>query len=372
MTATDHITLRALLAPERAPPPLDWAQIADETRLLAAPSLIYSSLRRAGRLAEVPDELRRHLQRAHATTTAHNLELAEEVRSVGAALDEAQIPWIPLKGAALLALDVYRDFGARPTSDIDVITDPADRTRVERTLRALGFGQLSHGGSKHLPPFERGNLLVEVHESAFWRLPDGSPTPLSEMRDEAGGPRLDQTVAHLVHHALESSVPTPALLVKTLCDLNEVRLRVVSNAEAAGAIASACQRAGLQFHLSSFAGALHILLDEPAPEGWATSDARHRGGLLLDRCRPLEPADTEALRVSARVAAMLRQPWPITAGFLRSHLFPPRAVMEAAYRIPTGSPLVVGAYALHAGKLLVRSAGDVVRLARLQRRGSRR
>lgn len=368
MTHRGQVTLQLLLAPERAPDAIDWTGVSEDAELLSVDSLLYSSVRRAGRLAEVPDLLRARLQRAHATSTAHNLEMAVEVRALASALAAARVPWAPLKGAALLALDAYRDFGARPTSDIDIITSPADRDNAEQAITSLGYTQLSYGGSKHLPPFERGNLLVEVHESAFWRLGDGAPTPLVEMRDAAGRPRLEQTVAHLVHHALESSVPTPMLLVKTLCDLDEVRRRTAGNDLSVGAIAAAAASAGLGEQLAAFTGALALIGGHEPNAAWAGLRWRELGGRLLSRCAPLALADADALRVAARASAMIRQPLPVTLAFLRSRLLPARAALEEAYGLRPGSPLVAGAWALHVGRLALRSGDDARRLIQLRRR----
>jgi hypothetical protein len=133
------------------------------------------------------------------------------------------------------------------------------------------------------------------------------------------------------------------------------------------AIATAAARAGLAEHLSAIAGALALVNDLAPHASWSGARWMDQGTALLERCQPLAPADADALRVSARARAMLRQPVRVTLAFLRSRLFPSRALLEQIHHLRPGSPFVGGAWAVHVGKLVVRSGDDVLRLWRLRR-----
>jgi len=186
----------------------------------AAP-LTYGAVCGAGLRKDVPPWLLAEWRKDHTQTTAVNLRLAFEASAVTAALAREGVRAAPLKGTALFLLGVYRDPGARPTNDVDMLIDPAGGATVDRVLLARGFERSRAGGPKHWPPYLRDGLMVEVHEHAFWSLSDGHRVGLPEMLGKDARPTLDTIVAHLLHHLFESSVTTPWLIVKTLADLAE-------------------------------------------------------------------------------------------------------------------------------------------------------
>ena len=109
--------------------------------------------------------MRARLDADYIRTLARNMQLLHETRAVLDELRAKGIEALPLKGMALFLGGVPRDLGARPTSDIDILTWPRDRAGVVVAPRGFrGYHQLPTGGAKHLPPFVRGGFAVEVHE----------------------------------------------------------------------------------------------------------------------------------------------------------------------------------------------------------------
>ncbi len=62
----------------------------------------------------------------------------QELERILQAFDEAGIPVIVLKGAALAAT-VYEDIGLRPMGDLDLLIHPEDFSQAIRRMRSLGF-----------------------------------------------------------------------------------------------------------------------------------------------------------------------------------------------------------------------------------------
>ena len=149
-----------------------WSELDDFVEPLQARPMLRSALRRNGSLEAAPPAVRARLDADYIRTLARNMQLLHETRAVLDELRAKGIEALPLKGMALFLGGVPRDLGARPTSDIDILTWPRDRAGVVEYLLHRGYHQLPTGGAKHLPPFVRGGFAVEVHECAYWDLHD--------------------------------------------------------------------------------------------------------------------------------------------------------------------------------------------------------
>lgn len=354
----------------------------------------------ASRGSRVPPALLAAWRADHTGTTAVNLRLAFEAEALVAALAAEGAPSAPLKGTALFQLGVWRDPGARPTCDVDLLVRPGDAAIVDRALLARGYARTRLGGSKHWPPYVRDGLVVEVHEHAFWSLADGHRVRLAEVTDARGRPTLAAAVAHLVHHLFESSVTTPWLAVKTLADLAEVLTfteahpaggpdlaaapAATARPPAAAAppppaasapppspagppdlaadIAATARRFGLERRLGALAGLLARALDRPVPAAWTAAARPGDVDALLRRCAPESGARVEARRVVDRTASFARMPPREKVALLRHYLLPPAEAMRAAYGLPAGSPWVWPLYPLRPLHLIGRSALDAARL----------
>ena len=252
--------LRVILARDAAAPPVErwdaaaWDAVHRAVIAWDAAPLAASSMRAAGLAKHVPARIFEGWRRDHTGTTAVNMRLAFEADALVKAIATRGGRAAKLKGTALFELGVYRDPGARPTSDIDLIVAAESAGAAREAIFARGYAQWQGGGPKHWPPFQRDGLLVEVHDHAFWSLADGHRVGLPEMIDVHGKPALAMVVAHLLHHLFESSVTLPWLVVKTLADLAEVRALVHARAHGAGRV-----RADIDA-LSRPAGALSSVL----------------------------------------------------------------------------------------------------------------
>lgn len=362
--------LRVILARDTAsPPPLErwdaaaWEAVQRAITAWDAQPLAHGAVRATRLSQHVPAGILAAWRKDHTDTTAVNLRLAFEANALVAALAEQGVRAAPLKGTALFELGVWRDPGARPTSDVDLLIDPAGAAIVRQTLKERGYRQTLAGGPKHWPPLLRDGLMVEIHEHAFWSLADGHRVRIGEMVDAAGKPTLDGTVAHLLHHLFESSVTTPWLVVKTLADLAEVlAFGDRTGPAAAEEVGEAARRFGLERRLGALAGLLERALERGVPATWTREQRDRDVDALLRRCEPRARAVEQALRLPDRAAAFVRMPAAEKAALLRHHLAPDPEALAAMYGLPAGSRWVWPLYAVRPLHLAARGALDAVRL----------
>ncbi|MFO0586343.1 MAG: nucleotidyltransferase family protein [Polyangiaceae bacterium] len=362
--------LRLLLARDAdAPPAIErwdaaaWEAVHRAVSAWDAAALAASAARATGIAKHVPPAIFEAWRRDHTATTAMNMRLAFEADALVAALAARGIGACSLKGTALFRLGVYRDPGSRPTSDVDLIIAEDAGPAATRLLVDRGFSQASAGGPKHLPPFLRDGLLVELHEHAFWSLTDGRRARLADMRDPSGEPAIGPLVAHLLHHAFESSVTMPFLVAKTLVDLAEARAYAARKSAAiVDEIATCAHTYGLGRRLSALAGLLELVTGRRAPAGW-TRDARPGDvEALVERAAPRSHALSMALRLPDRLRAFARMPRREVAAQLRYYLVPPVETMRMHYGLAPGSPWVWPLYPLRPLQLFARSTLDAARL----------
>lgn len=386
----DTVTLlRVILARDAVAPPVErwdaaaWEAVHAAVIAWDAAPLAASAMRAAGLAKHVPPSIFEAWRRDHLGTTAVNMRLAFEADALVKAIAERGARAAKLKGTALFELGVYRDPGARPTSDIDLIIGPEGAAAAREAIFARGYAQWIGGGPKHWPPFQRDGLLVEVHDHALWSLADGHRVGLAEMIDVRGKPAIGMLVAHLLHHCFESSVTLPWLVVKTLADLAEVRAFVIGREEGAAIaeeIARAAARLGLTHRLRAMARLLARVLDREAPEAWVRSSqgALHREGddpeaeiqWLLRRAAPRSRAFEAALRLPDRILGIARMPLEETGARIRHALVPPADTMRLIYGLTPGSPWVWALYPWRPLHLLGRSGLDAARLLIEGRRAS--
>ncbi|HKB08266.1 MAG TPA: nucleotidyltransferase family protein, partial [Candidatus Polarisedimenticolia bacterium] len=94
--------------------------------------------RAAGRLGTLPPGWRAAVERAHRMISIDNLGALADFKILGRHLAEEGVPFILLKGAAYL-VDLYDDPGARMLTDIDLLVQKSDVSRLLRRLAAAGF-----------------------------------------------------------------------------------------------------------------------------------------------------------------------------------------------------------------------------------------
>jgi hypothetical protein len=209
--------------PEAAPSPElsdaeTWASLDGDLEELDARGLAWSRLKRRGRSDRVPAEIAERLAKDHRANTVQAMRLTHAAREILDELGRRRVAAAPLKGTRLGLSSVLRDVGVRATYDVDLLVRGDDRGRAIAALSALGFTPMRGGESpKHLPPYRRGAICVELHTWAYWRA-DGSKVEVGAVLDH----ELEHALVHLVHHLFRSSITDPWLVVKTLSDVDEL------------------------------------------------------------------------------------------------------------------------------------------------------
>jgi len=195
---------------------VDWPGLVDlATREGTAP-LLHSHLQRLGLLDRLPDGARRRLAEVARGVWAANAVLASHWGEATAALRQAGVETLTLKGMAL-ANTVYAEPGLRPMADIDLLVRPDDRAAALATLRALGyrtpgeaadllgvsrsFAELVRDGSRidlhwHAARYLRFEGIVEVDHEGLWSR--ARPLVIAEGRSHMLSP--EDLVLHLVLH----------------------------------------------------------------------------------------------------------------------------------------------------------------------------
>jgi Uncharacterised nucleotidyltransferase len=122
----------AIAAWRRVAPGLDLARLDDASQRLLP--LVYRNLARHG--VTVPNPA--PLAAAYQTTWSWNQRLFQRTTEVLAVLDRAGIDAIVLKGMALMAT-CYRDLGARPMGDVDILVPAPLAARALEALNVEGW-----------------------------------------------------------------------------------------------------------------------------------------------------------------------------------------------------------------------------------------
>ena len=120
--------------------------------------LLHVLLVRAG-ASEIPDaKSAALLQRRYEQTAVANLERIRELLLIRKRSNAAGIPFVLLKGMALLAT-TYSDIGLRYMADMDLWIRPADRRRFSRLLTSVGF----HQDDLYPGTFRKNRTEIDLH-----------------------------------------------------------------------------------------------------------------------------------------------------------------------------------------------------------------
>ena len=127
--------------------------------------------------AQVPLSIQRSLVNSKLDGRKRDDELFVELKAIARILTEQNIPYVILKGAALIAAGYYRFPGQRLVMDIDLLVDREDLDRTYDALVGLGFSTElrlsrpieSYWNSKHLPPMvsDKFRYCIECHWKHF-------------------------------------------------------------------------------------------------------------------------------------------------------------------------------------------------------------
>lgn len=126
------------------------------------------------RLSELPVQLAapvvQTLESSYYQSAGRAQLLKAELDRLAGAFDQAGLPWLPLKGAAL-AWDIYPDPALRPMNDLDLLVAPRDLLAAVRLAAGLGyrFEKLSYHA------LLRGGPAAAIPLELHWTLPGGLP-----------------------------------------------------------------------------------------------------------------------------------------------------------------------------------------------------
>lgn len=151
---------------------LDWDELEQQLKQEYLAPLIYSIVCGQGL---TPPPLEQQLQQTYLYNAMRNSLLFEELSQVLRCMEEAGIPVIVLKGAALAEV-VYGDINVRPMVDLDILVRSEHITRSLHILTALGYIPLgpemrpgmtaSYGFEIVLRKSGPDDVVLELH----WRL----------------------------------------------------------------------------------------------------------------------------------------------------------------------------------------------------------
>lgn len=288
--------------------PDHWeAVIALASRHLVLPSI---AARLAGeRTCETIDpSLHAFFLEIHAGNTVRNDELLRAVDRFCELANQLGIRPILLKGAAHLATDLYADLGARYVSDIDVLVDGDERTRLHDAMKGWGYTEPQidkHGTAfwdehHHAPPLLTPDkaFAIEIHSDTLKE--GGRPLDLDVEqlsiraidieRGEAHVriPCIEDRVTHCIaHHQISHNDRfTGSIEMRDVLDLHFLTLRSPCSNEAWTNILQRFERAGYGNMITGFLNALRTMVCNtalgPCPSGglmarwWQAHYLRHQ------------------------------------------------------------------------------------------------
>ncbi|MEK6677062.1 MAG: nucleotidyltransferase family protein [Planctomycetota bacterium] len=131
--------------------PHDWTRLTEEACQSGLPGVVLEKANQEG--IDVPQSDATRLQSHALQIAASNLHISGEMEPILAALEEAVIPVMLLKGFAL-RLDIYPRPDLRPMGDVDVLIQSRDLLRAFEVLNRLGCqGGTDLAGDNLFPQF---------------------------------------------------------------------------------------------------------------------------------------------------------------------------------------------------------------------------
>jgi Uncharacterised nucleotidyltransferase len=335
-TAASHARLSSL-ASEIS----DWPALVQRAETLMLSPLLRAQLAQTELLETLPATAQQRLAMGQQVWAARSLAYAHEARRLLNAFAEAGIAALPLKGAALLLMEVYPLAGLRPALDLDLLIEPHQIAQAELVAESCGYivesGRTQARPSQRLPNElnhtapRRGahGLLLELHTRAFYFVQGQRAFGWDEMRERAQVrhgillPAAEDLALHLLHHTMVDWQSTQAIL-RTLADLHFL---LAAEPAARERLHERAQMFGLHHTVTLVGNALHQL---------ATASLDELGALPAETSLLLETAllpDARAVADAARLFEYFdfsRQPRERLRA-LAALLFTNRAHLEQLY-----------------------------------------
>jgi hypothetical protein len=226
---------------------IDWSAILRRANFHHTAALLRFNLAEAGLPNVVPPQFRSELDEISRVWAARHLATVSETARLVAALNDAGIVALPLKGAALMLGGYYPQAGLRAALDIDLLVDPEQVEIAERIVEGCGYVEIP--GRRAARPRQRlanernhswprrgsAGLILELHHRAFHFAKGGRDCGFAEMRARAAErqtgagtalllPSPSDLALHLVHHTMVDWQSTSAIL-RTVADLHFIFAR---------------------------------------------------------------------------------------------------------------------------------------------------
>ena len=123
----------------------DWDQFIQASTQQGISGLLSARIRQSGHAAEIPARVTEELHQLGLQIALRNLRLYRELHKILAALKEADIPVIVMKGM-FMAQGVYGDLASRSMGDIDILVRAEDINRADAWIRQSGYAWVDEKG----------------------------------------------------------------------------------------------------------------------------------------------------------------------------------------------------------------------------------
>lgn len=226
---------------------IDWRAFARRANFHHTAALARFNLALAGLSDCPPAQVRSELDEISRAWAARHLAYVSEAMRLVAALSDAGIVALPLKGAALMLGGYYPQAGLRAALDIDLLVEPGRLPLAEQVAQECGYAEIP--GRRDARPRQRlenecnhswprrgpSGLILELHHRAFHFAKGGRDFGFGELRgratrqksDDQSSPLLpapSDLALHLVHHTIVDLQSAHAIL-RTLADLHFIFAR---------------------------------------------------------------------------------------------------------------------------------------------------
>jgi len=116
----------------------DWDEFVEQSDSHGIAPLLYHRFMTTGAIAHIPNSVMLGLQRLYRDNAWRNTQLYNEASKVLRILQNAGIPVIVLKGAALAEI-IYHSIALRPMIDVDILVKAEDMLRTDEVLTQSGY-----------------------------------------------------------------------------------------------------------------------------------------------------------------------------------------------------------------------------------------
>tara|TARA_X000000950_G_scaffold36548_1_gene39045 strand:+ start:840 stop:1925 length:1086 start_codon:yes stop_codon:yes gene_type:complete len=117
-----------------------------------------------------PKQFTAYIKKIFYLNRDRNKTLKKEIQVINKLLNNEKIDYVFLKGSAYVINNLYKDFGERMITDIDILVDESQIEFVSKKLHEIGFKNpfkfnFYKDKSRHIPPLVMKNKIfhIEIH-----------------------------------------------------------------------------------------------------------------------------------------------------------------------------------------------------------------